>query len=302
MAYYVRELQAGHHKGYQVWKITDNEAIRLSANIGGPSRYSSDSGESIWDAIRRQGAWGQPDVHELKLPPQHYFPRIARPTIPGPETFSKPRLQPRGKTEEKAIASARVQLSTLVRQLERICETVYPLERNLDAYGYDIRNLLILACTEVETHWRAVLRANGITKSRCTTRDYFALAAAMKLNEFSISFPDYPWIEPTAPFKHWDSKNPTETLKWYAAYNATKHDREVNLEEATLRFAFDAVAACFVMIVGQFGEVFGFDLRTSGRPRTFFWIRTGPEWGLADCYTDLVEIGNDDWTAVKYSF
>ena len=31
--------------------------------------------------------------------------------------------------------------------------------------GYDIRNLLILACTEVESHWSAVLKANGLSKA-----------------------------------------------------------------------------------------------------------------------------------------
>ena len=98
----------------------------------------------------------------------------------------------------------------------------------------------------------------------------------MKLNEYSISFPDYPWIEPVAPFRNWDRSNPTGSLQWYEAYNRTKHDRESHLKKATLSFAFDAVAACAIMIVGQFGEVFGFDLRTSGRPRTFFWIVAVP--------------------------
>lgn len=37
-----------------------------------------------------------------------------------------------------------------------------------------------------------------------------------------------------APFSTWDSKQPTQSLQWYAAYNFTKHDREANLNKATL--------------------------------------------------------------------
>jgi hypothetical protein len=304
LTYYVREVQSLDHPSFEIWKITDDEAIRLGYR-GGPGHYRRAPGETIWEAIRRLGAWERPDgslpIHKLKVAPGHYFPRIARPIIPGPASFVKPRSwQPSLTDNENAIASAKVQLSTLVRQLERICETVHPDERNLKAYGYDIRNLLILACTEVESHWRAVLKANGVSKDRLTTRDYVGLADAMKLNDFAISFPDYPWIEPVAPFKNWDEISPTETLPWYGAYNASKHDRESKLERATLRFAFDAVAACAIMIVAQFGEVFGFDLSTSGRPRTFFWIRSGPVYELTDHYAESFKSG--EWTPVDYSF
>jgi hypothetical protein len=54
------------------------------------------------------------------------------------------------------------------------------------------------------------------------------------------------------------------------------------------------------MIVAQFGEVFGFDQRTSGSPRTFFWIRSGPDWGLADCYAEIFESRNNKWTPINY--
>jgi hypothetical protein len=203
---------------------------------------------------------------------------------------------------ENAIAGAKVQLSTLVRQLERVCETVHPEEPNLEAYGYDIRNLLTLACTEVESHWCAVLKANGVSKDRLSTRDYVALKDAMKLNEYEVSFPDYPWIKPVAPFRSWDGGRPTETLPWYDAYNAAKHDRENELKRATLRFVFGSVAACGIMIIAQFGEVFGFDLIASERPRKFFWFRVGPVWDLADHYAEPFASGNGKWTPLNYPF
>jgi hypothetical protein len=297
LTYYVREVQ-GLDQQVQIWKITDDEAICLFPTRGGILDYRRESGETIWDAIRRQGGWERP--RELKVAPGHYFPRIARSIFSGPLSPTRQGWQPSWADNENAIASAKVQLSTLVRQLERVCETVHPEEPNLEAYGYDIRNLLILACTEVESHWSAVLKANGSSRARWTTRDYVCLKDAMKLNEFAISFPDYPWIKPVAPFKNWHEENATRTLPWYDAYNAAKHDRESKLKRASLRFVFDAVAACAIMIVAQFGEVFGFDLRTSGRPRTFFWIRSVPNWDLADNYAEILESGNGKWTPINY--
>jgi hypothetical protein len=307
LSYYVREVQSGHQLSFQIWKITDDEAICLFPSRGALLHYRPATGETIWEAIRRQGAWERPDgsvpIHELRLAPGHFFPRIARSIVLGPLSFAKQRgRQPSLADNENAIAGAKVQLSTLVRQLERICETVHPEEPNLEAYGYDIRNLLILACTEVESHWRAVLKANGVIKDRWSTRDYVGLRDAMKLNEFEVSFPDYPWIKAVVPFKSWDEERPTQTLPWYDAYNAAKHDRESELRGATLRFAFDAVVACAIMIVAQFGEVFGFDLIASERPRKFFWIRRGPIWDLADHYAEPVESGNSKWSPVNYSF
>lgn len=63
--------------------------------------------------------------------------------------------------EKDYLASARSQLTSLARKLETICQTVQPSEKNLDVYGHEIRNLLILAATEAEMHWRGILTANG---------------------------------------------------------------------------------------------------------------------------------------------
>jgi len=130
LTYYVREVQSLDQQ-VQIWKIADDEAICLFPSRGGILHYRPAPGETIWEAIRRQAAWEQPDgslpIHELKVAPGHYFPRIARPVIQGAPSFAKERnWQPSLADNENAIASARVQLSTLVRQLERICETVHP--------------------------------------------------------------------------------------------------------------------------------------------------------------------------------
>ena len=45
-------------------------------------------------------------------------------------------------------------LALLLRQLDEIFDFVEPEGKGLDAYGHEIRKLLILACTEVEDYFR----------------------------------------------------------------------------------------------------------------------------------------------------
>jgi hypothetical protein len=72
--------------------------------------------------------------------------------------------------------------------------------------------------------------------------EYVVLRDAMKLDEYAITFPAYPWLEAIVPFKGWGSTTkPSRDLPWYDAYNAVKHNREKEFERATLQHAFSAV-------------------------------------------------------------
>jgi len=55
------------------------------------------------------------------------------------------------------------------------------------------------------------------------------------------------------PFKCWDETNATKSLKWYDAYNKTKHNKEENLADANLINAITAVAAVVILFRAQFG-------------------------------------------------
>ena len=97
---------------------------------------------------------------------------------------------------------------------------------------------------EVESHWRGVLVANGVkghgaNEDRFTAHQYVNLKAAMRLDEYGVEFPSYPWLPPISPFAGWGSSDkPTQDLAWYDAYNAVKHNREAEFERATLGHAF----------------------------------------------------------------
>ena len=247
--------------------------------------------------------WFEPDgqcpFHRTVLGPGEFYPRIARPDDQHPG--EAPGWNPGARTETNVMAIACGQLATLTRQLDRICQTVHPTEKTFGVFGHDIRNLLILACTEVESHWRGVLVANGVSRGRFDTRDYAALRQAMKLDEYAVDFPAYPWLMPLKPFAGWGSTgSPTRELQWYDAYNAVKHNREAAFERATLRHAFEAVIACAIMMAAQFGLSDGLGQRSE--LQAFFHISAVPVWALSDVYIHPYGERSGNWMPVSFGF
>jgi hypothetical protein len=151
MSYYIRQPEGIPP---QIWKIDEAVAVRLGVtnpeNEPG-SYFKADPGETIWDTMRRQAsAWFEPlgtqPFHKTILAPGQYYPRIARPSGLHPTDFPRTPLSPQ--TDMNFVAIAHSQLTTLLRQLHLICETVHPCPDTFSAYGHNIRNLLILTCTE----------------------------------------------------------------------------------------------------------------------------------------------------------
>lgn len=304
MGYYLRIGQDGGSLG--VWKINGDVAIRVgvsNAEQGAGTYFKAMPGETIWTTIRRHTPWFEPDgrspFHKLNLQPGEYYPRIARPIDQHPD--EAPGWSPGVRRETNVVAVARGQLTTLTRQLDRICQTVQPLPRNFSTFGHDIRNLLILACSEIEAHWRGVLTANGTNKDRYNTRDYVMLRRAMKLDEYSVTFPNYPWLEDISPFGGWgNGGKPTQELRWYAAYNAVKHNRETEFEEATLFHVFEALSACIVMMAAQFGLNEGLGQRSE--LRASYQFSALPKWPPSEIYVYPYGEPERDWSPVFFDF
>jgi len=217
----------------------------------------------------------------LELCAGQYYPRIARPSDQHPK--DSPGSYPGVGESENELATARGQLAALLRGLERLSQAIHPCNQTYSVCGHDTRNLLILACTEVESHWKAVLVANGYCKSKYTTADYVKLNEAMKLHEYIVSFPKYPWMDPVCPFERWNnSTKPTKDLEWYDAYNHVKHDRERNFQKAKFIHCFNSVAACGILICAQFGNPHGLGIRTP--LSDFFLLTSVPLWAPSDVY------------------
>jgi hypothetical protein len=151
----------------------------------------------------------------------------------------------------------------------------------LEAYGHEIRNLFIVACTEVEAQWKAILDANKYPAGKWTTNDYVKLLAPLRLADYQIDFTLYPSVPTLSPFSSWDARMPTQSLAWYDAYNATKHDREKNFSLATISNVVNAVAACAILLIAQFGK------RDNWKNEIgeFFRVIKVPTWKQEEMYT-----------------
>ncbi|MFL5330473.1 MAG: hypothetical protein ACJ8C4_16340 [Gemmataceae bacterium] len=190
------------------------------------------------------------------------------------------------------------QVESLFETLDSIFRVAHPMTANLGTCGGAIRDIIILASTEVESQWKSVLTANRFftADGRYTTAHYVRLLPALKLDEYSICLIRYPSLPEFSPFKGWDVAAPTQTLPWYDAYNAVKHDREGNFWRASLEAAVHSVAACVVMLAAQFGQetlsgyglrnIFQFTKTASYDPRDFYY---GP-------------IPETKWKTVEYPF
>ena len=193
--------------------------------------------------------------------------------------------------------------TTSLQRIEGLCEAlmqlfrvVQPTSDNADTYGYEIRSLILLACTEVECQWRMILEANHYPGSRFSTTDYVKLVKVMRLKEYKLSLKRYPQFGVFSPFEKWESCAPTRSLDWYHAYNKVKHDAENSLSFSRLDFAIAAVAATLVLMIAQFGV---WQVRDYFRNPTFD-IKEFPCWLPDQWYYE--PLPSQPWTEVDCPF
>jgi hypothetical protein len=152
--------------------------------------------------------------------------------------------------------SAVLGAKNLFAGMKDVFRYVEPETRNMNVYGHEIRQLLVLACNEVEAQCKAVLRANNYPSNRRQWNmkdDYFKLAKPLRLDNWQAQLLQYPKLGWIRPFRQW-SRTTFRSLPWYAAYNKVKHDRELEFAQASLRNLVEAMAAVYILVVAQFGQ------------------------------------------------
>jgi hypothetical protein len=170
-------------------------------------------------------------------------------------------------TTDKERHAALQATRLLLDRLDELVVYVEPTRTSLHTYGHKTRELLILACTEVENAWKYYMRLAHQSPSRgrdFTTKDYVRLLRPLHLSEFELILKPYD-IDPIRPFATWDAAYPTRSLTWYDAYNSTKHDRQTHFDKATLKNCIDAVCAYLVMFSVRFSPL---PLSNEGGPAT----------------------------------
>jgi hypothetical protein len=162
---------------------------------------------------------------------------------------------------EFSLRSNEQALRLLIERLDELLLYTEPSTNGLNSYGHKPRELLILACTEVENQWKQALTTAGATPSHqgFTTNEYVKLLPKLKLAEFAITIRPYKDLGSIRPFATWHASSPTKSLPWYEAYNKTKHDRTEHFKDATLLNCLHAVTANVVLFSARFGPFFLLD-------------------------------------------
>lgn len=248
---------------------------------------------------------------EIEILAGKYFPRIYRPILQNSDNLFL--LTPETRVEqlrielnlvsdflpvdiEQALESV-TQLSSLIEGLKSICRTIHPVISNMKVFGSEIRNLLILSCTEVEAQLKGIYEANSAQVGKyLTTADYYKLNEPLKLNQYKVNYSIYPWLESFSPFSGWSAPpNTTKSLPWYDGYNAVKHNREREFEKGNLLFLLNSIAAIAILLRAQHGPNIPFWTELIGQ---FFSFSQVPEWKHVEKYFPPYE--DSSWQAEQF--
>lgn len=151
------------------------------------------------------------------------------------------------KIDEQTYKKDITQLNLLLNDLEKIFHYIEPDRSNEKTFSIFLRDLIIKSSTEVETHWKELMKLNGYKKDNLTTKDYSKLMEFINFN-FHLKLENYPTYDEVIPFLNWNIENPTKSLEWYNVYNILKHDRTNSLNNATLYNAINSVGAVFILV------------------------------------------------------
>jgi len=154
-------------------------------------------------------------------------------------------------------------LKILLDKLDELFLYIEPDQMGLNAYSHKTRELLLLACTEIENAWRQYMYLANLSPSRkdYTTNDYVKLCQPLFLSQYEVKLKPYKDVQSIMPFYDWSPTKPTESLSWYDSYNKTKHDRTEYFGEATLWNCIQAITANIVLFCVRYSP---FSLFQSG--------------------------------------
>lgn len=188
--------------------------------------------------------FGSVDCAVMLHEPGEVVSRVWRPGL----YFKKERHQAL-ETNDYLQRTAEQALRILIEKLDEILLYIEPTQAGLQSYGHKSRELLILACTEVENLWVQYMRIAGVEPNgrSFNTNDYVRLLVPLNLADYVVRFKLINNSDLVSPFSGWNPKSPTKSLIWYDAYNKTKHDREMHFAEATLTNCLHAISAVIVM-------------------------------------------------------
>ncbi|MBQ9285665.1 MAG: hypothetical protein IJ209_05215 [Bacteroidaceae bacterium] len=172
------------------------------------------------------------------------------------------------------------QIEIIFDDLDTIFKVVSPHKNQYSVYGHAIRNVIMLACTELDSRMQHILINNAVKPNGkyFQMTDYYKLKEVLRLDEYSLSFYRYGDLEVYSPFNEWEQNN---ELIWYKAYNKVKHNREDKFTDANLYNAINGVIALCIIAIAQYG--YRNDLWNE-RIGKVIRVEKEPLWDLEDFY------------------
>lgn len=206
-------------EGVLVVQKTETEFLLLSTSVQGVTRGPIAALPSTLENSRCG------ELVEAKLRSGEHHWRIWRTGAPGPNMLGD---------AKRAVWLSTVRATRMIYdRMNTLFAAVEPSPSQRGTFGFLQREIIVLACTEVESAWRSVLSAHTTPidpgSKRWSTKDYVRLLKPMRLDEWTVSLSVHRDFGPLSPFKGWDDDKPTQSLPWYDAYNAVKHGREDSL-------------------------------------------------------------------------
>ena len=189
-------------------------------------------------------------------------------------------------------------LKLLQKDLRHLFQYIEPATANLQAYSHRSYELLLRACTEIESNAKIIFDKNHATPSEPNIKGYSDLEGPMKLSQYELHCYTLN-IANFRPFEAFaDPVRDQRSPAWYRAYNLVKHNRASNFASASLSNVISAVGAVYALLDAQFG--YGFQLEMNDRQWStnddqIFSLKTVPTWTAAEEYSFK------DWPALKAS-
>ncbi len=138
----------------------------------------------------------------------------------------------------------------IIDDLEKLFEFIEPHSSNEMVFSHRIYELLLRACTEVESSCKGILTANGAAASNM--RDYRKIEQSSHLSGYTVKYSNwFPNEYTSRPFANWAVG---DSLPWYTAYNEVKHNRCQHFSSANLKNLIDAICGLLCVIHSQIGD------------------------------------------------
>lgn len=176
-----------------------------------------------------------------------YRPGLRRDTFNNPtEGYERDALFLPEAERKSMLMAARL----IIDDFERLFEYVEPHTNNENAFSHRIYELLLRACTEVESCCKRILIANGYAANNMN--DYKKIEQATHLSGYTVLYSNWlPSQYTVHPFANWATGG---SLPWYQAYNDVKHNRSQQFHLASLKNLLDSICGLLCIIHSQIGD------------------------------------------------